>query len=221
MKDAKGEKFAALYQKFCIAVKRYAMQCAPVILAALLVAVWCGVIYKRSAPRAASVAARVTKGEMIALIRSSAAKSLSDIDLSGASRISTMSDGTIAAVAVDTACLNLAAQRVLDAARDALEGVEYYYVNIPIGTLVGGDYMSGRGFKLRFRSEPYVTLSTDIDSELIEAGIDRIMHKVTLNVNADVTLVCMGKSEQFELCVSLPICEEVIVGHLSASVVVK
>lgn len=225
MNGANNNNLAALYRKFvakmCTVVRKYAMQCVPIILAVLLVAVWCGVLYKRSAPKAASVAARVTKGEMIALIRSSAAESLSSIDLSGASRISRTSDGTVAAVALDTAALNLAAKEVLEAAKGALDDVDHFYVNIPIGTLIGSDYLSGRGFKLRFRSEPYFTLSTDIESELCDAGVDQIMHKVTLKVSADVTLVCMGNCEQFELCVDLPVCEEVIVGHLSAGVVVK
>lgn len=196
-------------------MKRSVVHLAPIALAVLLIFVWCGVIYKRSAETAAKTASATARGEIISIIRSAASQELAKADLAETSRVSYASDGTIAAIAADTSVINSTANAVLRAVKEKCDRIDFLYVEIPIGTLVGGDYLSGRGVKLKFRSEPYFSFSTDIDSKLSEAGIDQILHEITITVNADVTLICMGRSENFSVSANFPIVEEVIRGTLS------
>lgn len=196
-------------------MKRSVVHLAPIALAVLLIFVWCGVIYKRSAETAAKAAVITARGEIIGIIRSIASEEIAKADLAETSRISYASDGTIAAIAADTSLINSTANDVLRAVKRRCDRIDFLYVEIPIGTLVGGDYMSGRGVKLKFRGEPYFSFSTDIDSKLSEAGIDQILHEITITVNADVILICMGRSESFNVSADFPIVEEVIKGRLS------
>lgn len=196
-------------------MKKSAVHLAPIIFTVLLLFVWCGVIYKRSAEKAAATAVTTARGEIVSIIRSAASEELVKTDLSETSRISYASDGTIAAIAADTSLINSAANAVLHAVKERCEKLDFLYVELPIGTLVGGDYLSGRGIKLKFRSEPYFSFSTEVESKLSDAGIDQVLYEITLTVNADVTLICMGRSESFSVSADFPIVKEVIRGTLS------
>lgn len=212
MKRANTDRFARSLTNF---MKRSAFHLAPITLAVLLIFAWCGVIYKRSAETAATTAVMTARGEIISIIRSAAGEALAREDLALTSRVSYASDGTIAAIAADTSVINSTSNAVLRAVKEKFDKIDFLYVELPIGTLVGGDYLSGRGVKLKFRSEPYISFSTDLDSKLSEAGIDQILHEITLTVNAEVTLICMGRSEGFSVSADFPIVEEVIRGTLS------
>lgn len=218
-------RFAFEYRRFAVTVTKKAAyffrQSAPVFLALALVFVWSAVVYKKSAPKASAAAVKMARGEIVRAITESATEAIASLESTDFNRISYGEDRTIVAVSADTVSVNIAVRKVLDAVNESVKRLGNIYVSLPIGTLVGGDYMSGRGFRLRFRTEPYVCFTTDVNSELCEAGINQISHKIVLTVIADVTLVCMGYNANFIESVKIPLSESVIIGKIPGGIIVE
>lgn len=189
-------------------------QCAPFLLAAALVLVWCGVIYKKAAPRAAEVARTVAMGTLEKEITAAAVDAVAGIAPDDFCRVEYGRDGEILAVSADASAVSAAQKAVLDAVNRRLGEISYIPVRLPVGTLLGGQLLSGRGFRLTVRAEPYCNLSTDVESRLESAGINQVSHTIILTVHADVTLICMGQNDRFETDVSLPLAESILVGSV-------
>lgn len=218
MKSRYTGDLAVRYRRWMGRVGRFlaelCRQCAPFLLAAALILVWWGVFYKKAAPRATEVARTVAMGTLEKEITAAAVDAIAKIAPDDFCRVDYGRDGEILAVSADAASVAAAQKAVLEEVNRRLNELDYIPVRLPIGTLLGGQLLSGRGFRLGIRAEPYCSLSADVESRLESAGINQVSHIITLTVHADVTLICMGERDRFETSVSLPLAESILVGSV-------
>ncbi len=93
-------------------------------------------------------------------------------------------DGTIAALTLNNTYINGYKADLSDGCSDRLSKFDKTVVPIPIGSLIGGSFLNGRGFNINVRATIYGFAVTDIVSKFESAGINQTRHTIYLEVKA-------------------------------------
>lgn len=87
-------------------------------------------------------------------------------------------------------------------------------IKIPIGTLLGIQLLHGKGFDIGMSVEPLGTAKTTVISEFKEAGINQTLHRIVIQIDAEVDAVIPGFSSKVPVSTSIIAAETVIVGRV-------
>ena len=93
-------------------------------------------------------------------------------------------DGTIGAITLNNTAINGYKADLADACSDKLSNFDKTTVPVPIGSLLGGSFLNGRGFNINVRATIYGFAVTDIISKFESAGINQTRHIIYLEVKA-------------------------------------
>ena len=93
-------------------------------------------------------------------------------------------DGTIAALTLNNTAINAYKADLADACSDKLSNFDKTTVPVPIGSLLGGSFLNGRGFNINVRATIYGFAITDIISKFESVGINQTRHIIYLEVKA-------------------------------------
>ena len=83
-----------------------------------------------------------------------------------------------------------------------------------MGSVIAPKYFSGKGFDIKIRAVPYVSVSAKISSEMHDAGINQTLHRITMTVVSDVQAICMSDSVAFRRESNVLLAESVIIGKI-------
>ncbi len=100
--------------------------------------------------------------------------------------LTTAADNSVTSLAADTGAVNLLKSRVSLAILDRIGAKERITVSIPLGTLLGSHYFTGRGPFIRIPIGVSGNVLTDIKSEFISAGINQTRHRLVLEVKTQL-----------------------------------
>ena len=90
-------------------------------------------------------------------------------------------------------------------------------IYIPIGAITGIRYLSGMGPKINLKIVSSGNIDTDLRSELISQGVNQTMHRVYLNIKANVNVQTSIKTIQTTMENQVLIAENVIVGEIPST----
>ncbi|MBQ7116239.1 MAG: sporulation protein YunB [Clostridia bacterium] len=93
-------------------------------------------------------------------------------------------DGTIAALTLNNTAINGYKAELADACSDKLSNFDKTVVPVPLGSLLGGSFLNGRGFNINTRATIYGFAVTDVVSKFESAGINQTRHIIYLEVKA-------------------------------------
>ena len=125
----------------------------------------------------------------------------------------TGSDGTINSLSTDTIAINKLKSRLSMEITDKIRQERKVRVGIPAGAFTGLVLLSD------FGPDIFVTLSlggsvtTTIKSDFTSAGINQTIHRVYLQVDADVSLTCPIIFYETQFITEYELCHTVIVGN--------
>lgn len=188
---------------------------AIVLLIALVLG---GVLRSSAAPAALSVCGIHTKGEVQALILRIAGEEIGG-DYRDYCRAVYSADGSVSAVSVDAAAVNAVSARMVERLEQALSRFSVTS-ELPLGDLILPTYFSGRGPALKVDSTVYAAVSGEVKSALTDAGINQTLHSLELEIKVNLSVICMGEEEKFEVVSILPLAEALIVGGTPGGMVV-
>ncbi len=103
----------------------------------------------------------------------------------------------------------------LDIEKELLEtliSTEHITIEVPIGSLIGGEFFSGRGPCLKVRVVPVTRVYTEYDNRFDSAGINQTRHQVFLRYNVSLKVLLPGKRESTTINSEICVAETVIVG---------
>lgn len=122
--------------------------------------------------------------------------------------------GEIVALSSNMAQANILRAQLLDAALDALDGLETMEMQIPLGTICDWDLLSGMGPNIGVRVLYTGTASAEFENSFSSAGINQTCHQIIFNVDADISVLLPGR--QYHTTVSTGVCvaETIIVGKV-------
>ncbi len=115
-------------------------------------------------------------------------------------------------------CDMLAAAKVrtaaAKAAREALSDADAMTFEVPLGSLTGSHFLTGRGAMIPIRLIPVSDVSADLRTEFIESGINQTLHRLLLKIDVTVRMLVRSDSVTIRLTNSLCLAETVIVGDV-------
>ncbi len=95
---------------------------------------------------------------------------------------------------------------------------EVQTARIPLGSVIGGSLMTGRGPFLPLRIHTSGAVISQLGSEFGDAGINQTNHRITLTVTVMMTAALPGERVSIELTTDFLICETVLVGEVPQTV---
>ncbi len=122
--------------------------------------------------------------------------------------------GNITLITTNSAAVNSLARKVTETAQSSLETVAEQGIAIPLGSLSGFSFFSGRGPDINIKAIPVGNIDTAFTSEFIPAGINQTLHKLFINVTASVNIVIPGAQNKITTVTSVLVSETVIIGKV-------
>jgi sporulation protein YunB len=92
-------------------------------------------------------------------------------------------------------------------------------IGIPLGSVLGGQLLSGRGPTIYARIVPVGSVTTDYESEFQNEGINQTRHKIFLNLHTVVRIVIPTQSKEISVDTKVLVTECIIVGQVPNSYV--
>lgn len=87
-------------------------------------------------------------------------------------------------------------------------------VGVPIGTLMGSEFLHGRGPNVPLRLTLSGNVNAEFKSSFESAGINQTKHQIYLNIHTSVYSLIPGYATTTEVDTNLPVAETIIVGQV-------
>lgn len=136
------------------------------------------------------------------------------MDYSALVTLSTNNDGEVISVESNVMNINRLKTEVADRVEREIERLEAVNIEIPIGTLLGIQLLHGKGFNVGMSVKPFGYATTAVISEFTDAGINQTLHRILIEINADVDAVIPGISTRVPISTTIVAAETVIVGRV-------
>ncbi len=120
--------------------------------------------------------------------------------------------GQVSSLQTDIITLNKIRSRVVKSVINSLKEIDNQEIRIPIGTLTGVQFLSGRGHKVLFKIIPTGYVETSLVNKFDSAGINQTRHQIMLNLKMTITAIIPGYSTTTDITSNVCLAETVIVG---------
>ena len=121
--------------------------------------------------------------------------------------------GKLNALYTDSAAINLLKTKMSMQITENIRNTDNARVGVPAGAFTGLVLLSEIGPDIFVSLTFDGSVSTNIKSEFISAGINQTMHRVYMVVNANVSLTCPIINYETEFTTEYELCQTVIVGN--------
>ncbi len=99
-----------------------------------------------------------------------------------------------------------------------LSDIKNREIHIPIGSLIGGELLHGRGFSIPVNISMSGNVNTDFISSFEQGGINQTVHTLAVNVSADIAVRTSSGFSQTNVQTSALIGETVIIGEVPSGI---
>lgn len=99
-------------------------------------------------------------------------------------------------------------------AQDTIMNLGSQGIYIPLGTILGGQLLSGKGPLIRIDIIPMGSVTSEFSSEFESAGINQTRHKIYLTLNSSVRIVVGNTGQLVDISQQVLISETVIIGNV-------
>ena len=122
--------------------------------------------------------------------------------------------GMVTSVQSDMVKINSLKARVGQSVVSDLEAMNRSSIFVPLGTLLGNEFFSGRGPKIEIKVIPTGYVQSEIFNQFTSAGINQTHHQVMLRITVQMIVILPGYSVQTETTSNFCVAETVIVGTI-------
>lgn len=93
---------------------------------------------------------------------------------------------------------------------EKMDSIQEQTYPVPIGTVIGGVLLMGRGPMIELRYHPSGNISVNMTSRLQQAGINQVLYQVVLEVQTDMTVILPGGTKSIN-CDQTIVLEEMLI----------
>jgi len=130
-------------------------------------------------------------------------------------RVTQRPDGTVSSIQSDMLAINRLKAQMTNSVIDELDDGAYpHTIRVPLGTLLGNEFLSGRGPMVGIQILPVGYIETEIHNQFLSAGINQTLHQIVITVNVRMTALIPGYSITTDTVTALGIAETIIVGDI-------
>lgn len=122
--------------------------------------------------------------------------------------------GDIVALTSNMAQANILRAQLLEVALSALSGLETMEIEIPIGTILDWDILSGKGPGINIRILHTGSAAAEFENQFSSAGINQTCHQINFSVHADIAVLLPGQQYRETVATTVCVAETVIVGNV-------
>ncbi len=182
---------------------------AAVIILALLFTV-------KLTPTIAELALATATDDITIAVNETVAEVLSDgaVDYSQLVTLEKDELGNITALVSNVANINILQAKVTNAIVRRFADSDITTVSIPIGNLIGGALLSGRGPRLRLDILSITNVSTGFRNEFTSAGINQTRHQIFMDVDVSLEVLLGAGTGTDSVHTEVSVAETVIVGSV-------
>lgn len=120
----------------------------------------------------------------------------------------------LASVFTDTLAINTVKTAVTAAVIEKMETIDTVPVEIPLGTLIGFDWLSGWGPPVPFSMSVTSSVLSSVSSSLEAVGMNQSNYRVLINVSISLYVVTPGGRSSVAADFSYPMAEAVLLGEV-------
>ena len=120
--------------------------------------------------------------------------------------------GRVTAASSDVAAVNAVRGEVVARMVENIEGMDLNRVDLPLGTLLGWDILSGRGPSLKVQALWVGMVESRVEQQFSDAGINQTLHRVMLSVHIPIQILLPGGTVETEVDSQVCLAESIIVG---------
>lgn len=128
--------------------------------------------------------------------------------------LTTNPDGEVISLESNVMNINKLKTRIVQRLEREIERLPEVDIQIPIGTLLGIQLLHGKGFCVGMTVQPMGFATASIISEFSEAGLNQTLHRIVIEINADVDAIIPGFSTRVPVKTTIVAAETVIVGRV-------
>ena len=130
-------------------------------------------------------------------------------------------DGRVAAVSADTVVANRLKNAVTLRIQESISGIKNHRVNISLGTLIGGEIISGIGPSVPLFISLSGNVTSDFESCFEQGGLNQTVHKLSLRVSTEINILMPLSSVSTLVETYVLISETVIVGSVPSGAILR
>ena len=122
--------------------------------------------------------------------------------------------GDIVALTSNMARANVLRAQLLDTALTALDGLETMEMEVPLGTVLDWDLLSGLGPDVHMRILYTGTASAEFENEFTTAGINQTRHQIFFKIDTEIAVLLPGRQCRTTVSTRVCVAETIIVGKV-------
>lgn len=123
-------------------------------------------------------------------------------------------DGRITALKTNMSEINRLKTSILNLINEEILAMDTSQLGIPIGSLILPELLSGKGAEIPVKIMSIRNSDAFFESNFSQAGINQTIHMLSMNVLVDVSVLVLGKTENFTVSSQVVVAETVIVGNV-------
>lgn len=123
-------------------------------------------------------------------------------------------DGKITALKTNMSEVNRLKTNILDLINDEILAADSSRLGIPIGSLIFPEFFSGKGIQIPVTIHSVSNSDASFTSNFSEAGINQTLQQIIMDIQIDVTVLVLGKTNSFTISSHIVVAETVIVGQV-------
>lgn len=188
------------------------------IFALAVLLVFTAVLELRVRPALSSIAVVQGKKLCTELINEAVSEAMEELELSyeKLSETTRAEDGSVLEITANMQNINKLKTEVSLRISEKLEDIKSRRIDVPLGTLMGLDLFYLKGPDVPLYISMSGSIETDFVSEFESGGINQTVHKLSLMITADMTVLLPPASENTSIATSVLVAETVIVGEVPA-----
>lgn len=165
-------------------------------------------IYQAAVSNAESLSLRLTDNAVAQVLKSEG------ISYDRIITVSCGDDGTVKALNVNTKEINLLKTEISSKASQLISETPECPVVLPVGTVIGGEYINGLGPSLRFPMQITATAYVDFKSNFKGTGINQVLHQILIEIRVEGVVLSVVSRYPFSTVTSAIAAQSVIVGDV-------
>lgn len=123
-------------------------------------------------------------------------------------------EGNIETISLNAVAANKLKSDIGLGVLDYLNKPNNYIIEVPIGNFFGTEFLSGVGPGIKFKIVPCNIAHIDFESKFKPAGINQVLHTLSVRVDVDISALLPGFQEISNLSSSAVVTETVIMGDV-------
>ena len=123
-------------------------------------------------------------------------------------------NGDLNSIKINATRVNAVMQRSVQKTQNGLSDMISSGVNIPVGSVSGITFLSGKGPNLNVAVIPVGSVDARLRSEFSEIGINQTIHKIYLSLDSTIKIIVPGAGNTIKSSSEVLLVESVIIGKV-------